>query len=770
MKDVPLHPELQAPGQKVPDAAPQLTKVLAGLRHTFVVADYTLPDCPLVFASEGFLQMTGYSAEEVLGHNCRFLQGEGTDPEQVAKLREAVQQGTSCSVRLLNYKRDGTPFWNLLTMTPIRTEDGKVSKFVGVQVDVTSKTEGRAFADAAGVPLLIKYDARKRNEQTKGIVADVGQGYQDQELSEQENRIKKKMTAPKSFPRVALDLATTVERIQQNFVISDPTLPDMPIVFASDGFLELVGYDRFEVLGRNCRFLQGPLTDKKGVADLRSAVSKGNEATVRLLNYRKDGTMFWNMLSVAPMNDADGTLRFFIGVQVDVTAPMQPGETLKKGEVPDAIPGIDQAKEDSKTVLQMVAQQQSGDRWGTKDPWSNVKPGVVGSKPHTAAQSRAALVAAEKKDGKLALSQMRRIRQLGSGDVGLVDLVELLDGGHRFAMKTLEKSEMLERNKVQRVLAEAAILNAVDHPFLASLWGTIVTKTHLHFLMEACSGGELYALLTSQPNKRFPEFQAQFYAAEVLAALQYLHLHGVVYRDLKPENILLHGSGHVMLTDFDLSFNRGKTAVSLYKPIQSLPAIGSAPPKRQRRRKLSAAGQLTKSWHVIAEPEARTNSFVGTEEYLAPEVITGVGHGAPVDWWSFGILLHELVYGRSPFRGSRREQTFSNIVKRPLVFPEDPPVSAACKDCISKLLHKVPNERLGAKLGAEEVLRHPFFDEIDFATLRSRKPPYIPPVPAADQATATKAPAAAGNNNANNNAAATNTASTNSDKNHNPDF
>lgn len=143
------------------------------MRHTFVIADATLPDCPLVYASEGFLAMTGYSAAEVLGHNCRFLQGEGTDPKEVATIRAAVREGRGCSVRLLNYRRDGSPFWNLLTVTPVTTEDGRVSKYVGVQVDVTSRTEGAAFADAAGVPLLVKYDDRLRTGVAAGVVDEV---------------------------------------------------------------------------------------------------------------------------------------------------------------------------------------------------------------------------------------------------------------------------------------------------------------------------------------------------------------------------------------------------------------------------------------------------------------------------------------------------------------------------------------------------------------------------------------------------------------------
>jgi hypothetical protein len=119
-------------------------------------------------------------------------------------------------------------------------------------VDVTSKTEGKAFADKTGTPLLVKYDARLRENVAKSIVADVNSAAQAAEGAGPAK--PDRFASPKAFPRVALDLATTVVRIQQNFVISDPTLPDCPIVFASDAFLELTGFQREEVLGRNCRW------------------------------------------------------------------------------------------------------------------------------------------------------------------------------------------------------------------------------------------------------------------------------------------------------------------------------------------------------------------------------------------------------------------------------------------------------------------------------------------------------------------------------------
>ncbi len=470
-------------------------------------------------------------------------------------------------MRLLNYKKDGTPFWNLLTMTPIKTPDGKVSKIVGVQVDVTSKTEGKAFADKTGTPLLVKYDARLRDNVAKNIVNDVTSAVQSAEVGTKPDRF----ASPKAFPRVALDLATTVERIQQNFVISDPTLPDCPIVFASDAFLELTGFLREEVLGRNCRFLQGPGTDRAVVGQIKLAIEKGEECTVRLLNYTKAGRAFWNMFTLAPMYDSDGTVRFFVGVQVDVTAQM-PGAAPMP---PTKSPSDEQrSMQQGQQAAGMIASALNNMGYGA-NPWAALPPSIIKPKPHKASdKAYQAISAVVQRDGRLRLSHFRRVKQLGAGDVGLVDLVQLQGTEHKFAMKTLDKWEMQERNKVQRVLTEEKILSSVDHPFLATLYCTMQTDTHLHFIMEYCDGGELYGLLSAQPRKRIKESHARFYAAEVLLALQYLHLQGYVYRDLKPENILLHHSGHVLLTDFDLSYARCTTEPRLDKKV--------GPPKKVR--------------------------------------------------------------------------------------------------------------------------------------------------------------------------------------------
>ena len=154
---------------------------------------------------------------------------------------------------------------------------------------------------------------------------------------------------------------------------------------------------------------------------------------------------------------------------------------------------------------------------------------------------------------------------------------------------------------------------------------------------------------------------------------------------------------------------------------------------------------LRRSRVVVAEPTDRANSFVGTEEYLAPEVIAGSGHGPPVDWWSLGILVYELVYGFTPFRASKRDATFDAILTRPLAFPPRPSVSPQLQDLVSRLLERDEGSRLGSVwggggvggdgagggsggrgLGAEEVKAHPWFEGIDWALLRHMTPPHVP--------------------------------------------
>ncbi|CAA6657888.1 unnamed protein product [Spirodela intermedia] len=306
--------------------------------------------------------------------------------------------------------------------------------------------------------------------------------------------------------------------------------------------------------------------------------------------------------------------------------------------------------------------------------------------------------------GDVGPRDFKLVRRLGRGDIGT----------YYYAMKVVDKRELARKKKLGRAEAERRVLGALDHPFLPTLYADFDANPHFSCaVMEFCCGGDLHSLRHRQPHKRFP--LDAVLRAEVLMALEYLHMLGILYRDLKPENVLIRADGHIMISDFDLSLESTASPAVHFSPL--LPPRLPAPPRgssfarsRSTRSCASAAGRM-----FVAEPiEARSSSFVGTHEYVAPEVASGRRHGAAVDWWAFGVFLYELACGRTPFAGDTNAITLRNIVQSPVAFPRHP------------LLRKDPERRLGAALGAAEVKAHPFFEGLNFALLRSQRPPVVP--------------------------------------------
>ncbi|XP_027083943.1 protein kinase G11A-like [Coffea arabica] len=371
----------------------------------------------------------------------------------------------------------------------------------------------------------------------------------------------------------------------------------------------------------------------------------------------------------------------------------------------------------------------------------------------------------------LSLSDLRFLHRLGSGDIGSVYLSEIKSpeppppppppAQHSsstqpalFAAKVMDKRELAGRNKEGRARTEKEILEMLDHPFLPTLYSSIDSPKWSCLLTEFCPGGDLHVLRQRQPLKRFPESAVRFYASEVVVALEYIHMLGIVYRDLKPENVLVRSDGHIMLTDFDLSLKCDTststpaqviskqnppnapapneysidppafTSTSCILPSCIVPAVSCFHPKRKRKKK---PGQHNRP-EFVAEPiDVRSMSFVGTHEYLAPEIVSGEGHGSAVDWWTLGIFIFELFYGVTPFRGMDHELTLANIVARALEFPKEPGIPAGAKDLISQLLVKDPARRMGSTMGASAIKHHPFFHGVNWALLRCTSPPFVPP-------------------------------------------
>lgn len=258
-------------------------------------------------------------------------------------------------------------------------------------------------------------------------------------------------------------------------------------------------------------------------------------------------------------------------------------------------------------------------------------------RPRTNTQGRMYSTAATKiLEAQVNQNSFDKIRLLGRGDVGKVYLVKEKTSNKLYAMKVLSKKEMIQRNKIKRALAEQEILATSNHPFIVTLYHSFQSEDYLYLCMEYCMGGEFFRALQTRESKCIPEADARFYAAEVTAALEYLHLMGFIYRDLKPENILLHQSGHIMLSDFDLSKQSASTKNPEIFFKKNLYGVGN-----------NNAQAPTLDTKACIDG-FRTNSFVGTEEYIAPEVIRGKGHTSAVDWWTLGIFFYEMLFGTTP--------------------------------------------------------------------------------------------------------------------------
>uniref|UniRef100_A0A1J3GZ73 non-specific serine/threonine protein kinase n=1 Tax=Noccaea caerulescens TaxID=107243 RepID=A0A1J3GZ73_NOCCA len=397
---------------------------------------------------------------------------------------------------------------------------------------------------------------------------------------------------------------------------------------------------------------------------------------------------------------------------------------------------------------------------------SNLSRFSCGNKPHMSMDVRWEAIKHVKLQfgGSLGLRHFNLLKKLGCGDIGTVYLAELIGTNCLFAIKVMDNEFLARRKKSPRAQAEREILKMLDHPFLPTLYAQFTSDNLSCLVMEYCPGGDLHVLRQKQLGRCFPEPAARFYVAEILLALEYLHMLGVIYRDLKPENILVREDGHIMLTDFDLSLRCAvnPTLLRSTSPPGGDPARMSGPyntsnciqpfcitepscqvscfsprlsSNQQQGRKPKQADHLTKTQQqlkrslpqLVAEPtEARSNSFVGTHEYLAPEIIKGEGHGAAVDWWTFGVLLYELMYGKTPFKGYNNDETLANVVLQNLKFPDSPLVSFQAKDLIRGLLVKEPENRLGSEKGSVEIKRHPFFEGLNWALIRCAVPPELP--------------------------------------------
>nr|CAB3265766.1 ribosomal protein S6 kinase alpha-3 [Phallusia mammillata] len=290
-------------------------------------------------------------------------------------------------------------------------------------------------------------------------------------------------------------------------------------------------------------------------------------------------------------------------------------------------------------------------------------------------------------------NQFELLKVLGQGSFGKVFLVRKITGQDRnqlYAMKVLKKAKLKVRDRV-RTKMERNILVDVNHPFIVKVYYAFQTDGNLYMVLAFLRGGDLFTRLSKE--LMFTEDDVKFYLAELALALDHLHSLGIIYRDLKPENILLDVDGHIALTDFGLS----KEAL---------------------------------------DGSEKAFSFCGTVEYMAPEVVNRRGHDHSADWWSFGVLMYEMLTGQLPFQGRDRKDTMTQILKAKLGMPQF--LSPEAQSLLRTLFKRNPANRLGSGTdGVEEIKRHSFFAGIDWNKLlrKDLPPPFKPATTRAEDAT-----------------------------------
>lgn len=282
------------------------------------------------------------------------------------------------------------------------------------------------------------------------------------------------------------------------------------------------------------------------------------------------------------------------------------------------------------------------------------------------------------------LSDFEIFNTLGTGTFGRVYLCKLKQFVHNnyilnrhnqyFALKVMNKLEVIRLKQVDHIHSEKAILSNVEFPFIVKLHGTFQDHQNIYMLLEYAIGGELFSCLRKMG--RFTLETSRFYAAEIVLTLEYLHNKNIIYRDLKPENLLLDEKGHIKITDFGFS------------------------------------KYVTNS----------TFTLCGTPEYLAPEIIGGHGHGREVDWWALGILIYEMLVGCPPFYDNSQFGIYEKILVGNIQFPDH--VDATSQDLILKLLNRDRSERLGDAKSPDSyyssVRYHPWFKGMDWDAILHR--------------------------------------------------
>ena len=309
---------------------------------------------------------------------------------------------------------------------------------------------------------------------------------------------------------------------------------------------------------------------------------------------------------------------------------------------------------------------------------------VIGHIPRL---GKAAQAMTTKIDRSIQFKDLVKFRILGVGTFGKVWLASHKKTGKPYALKMLNKREIIGHHQVEGVIREKNIMTSIDHPFVITLISTFQDDKHLYMLLELVQGGELFSVIHTESRDGIPNPNSRFYAACILESLAHLHHRHITYRDLKPENILIDALGYCVLVD--LGFAK-----------------------------------------IVMD---KTYTLCGTPEYLAPEIILSKGHDKGVDYWAFGVLIYEMLVGRSPFYayGTDQVSLFKRIVQVKYSFPPGALVNEIAQDLIQRLIVRRQSNRFGCLARADMDIRdHAWFSVISTEKLLQKQipAPWVPQI------------------------------------------
>ncbi|GAA5893101.1 hypothetical protein JCM5296_003073 [Sporobolomyces johnsonii] len=334
---------------------------------------------------------------------------------------------------------------------------------------------------------------------------------------------------------------------------------------------------------------------------------------------------------------------------------------------------------------------------------------------------------------RLGLDDFRTVKVIGKGAFGEVRLVQKVDTGKIYAMKSLKKAEMFKKDQLAHVRAERDVLAESNSPWVVQLYYSFQDANYLYLLMEFLPGGDLMTMLIKYDT--FSEDVTRFYMAECVLAIEAVHKLGFIHRDIKPDNILIDKDGHVKLSDFGLSTGFHKQHDSAYYQRLLEGTEGGASANRPQNGgrnsvALNSINLTVSSKDAIATWKANRRklaySTVGTPDYIAPEIFLQQGYGQECDWWSLGAIMFECLVGYPPFCSENAHDTYRKIIdwKNQLYFPDDVRLSREAEDMIRRMITS-HDLRLGRN-SADEIKAHPFFAGVDWSTIRNIESPFIP--------------------------------------------